>query len=39
MDEEEQEKYEDRSDDGLIIQGIVMTPDDTETDFSEYFPE
>lgn len=39
MDEEEQERYQDRSDEDFIIRGIVMTPDDTETDFSEYFPE
>lgn len=39
MDEEEKENYEDRSEDDLIIRGIVMTADDTETDFSEYFPD
>lgn len=39
MDEEEQEKYADRSGDDFIIRGIVMTPDDTETDFTEYFPD
>jgi hypothetical protein len=39
MDEEEKENYEDQSDDEFIIRGIVMTPDDTETDFTEYFPD
>lgn len=38
MDKEEKENYGDQSDDGFIIRGIVMTPDDTETDFTEYFP-
>lgn len=39
MDEEEKENYSDQSEDSFIIRGIVMTPDDTETDFSEYFPD
>jgi len=39
MDEEEKEKYDDRSDDHLITRGIIMTADDSEPDFSEYFPD
>lgn len=39
MDEEEQERYEVRSDDDFIIQGIGMTSDDTEIDVIEYFPD
>ena len=39
MNEEEKENYGDEPDDGFIIRGIVMTADDNETDFAEYFPE
>lgn len=39
MDDEEKERYDDRSDDHLITRGIVMTADDSEPDFSEYFPD
>lgn len=39
MDEEERERYSDRSDDHLITRGIIMTADDSETDFTEYFPD
>lgn len=39
MDEEETEKYDDRSDNHLMTRGISMTADDSEPDYSEYFPE
>lgn len=39
MDEEERERYSDRSDYHLITRGIIMTADDSETDFTEYFPD
>ncbi|TQQ82975.1 hypothetical protein EGH24_05945 [Halonotius terrestris] len=39
MTEEEKENYEDQDDDSLITRGIVMTADDSETDFTEYFPD
>lgn len=39
MDEEERERYSDRSDDHLITRGIIMTADDSEPDFTEYFPD
>lgn len=39
MNEDEKENYDDQSDEGFTIRGIVMTASDTDTDFTEYFPE
>lgn len=39
MTEDEKENYEDQDDDSLITRGIVMTADDSETDFTEYHPD
>lgn len=39
MTDEERERNEDRSDDYLVMRGILLTANDGETDFSEYFPE
>lgn len=39
LDEDEQERYDSQSNDGLISRGIVMTPSDTNTDFTDYYPD
>ncbi|MUV49108.1 hypothetical protein [Haloarcula sp. CBA1122] len=39
MDEDEAERYNDRSDEDFITQGVLMTASDNSGDFSNYMPD